>query len=194
MSTDPGPVPSTVLSLQGVSKRFGAVQALRGASIECRAGEIHAVVGENGSGKSTLLGIASGVLQPDEGTVEINGRRLHTGDAVDAIRLGVSTAYQAYSHVLELTVAENLFLATPPAERPSFRRTTSWASETLRRFDLRVSPGARVRDLNLADRQLLEVVKSLLSNPTVLLLDEPTTALGPGEVERLHGLVIEKAR
>ncbi len=196
MSTHPGPVPSTVLSLQGVSKRFGAVQALRDVSLECRAGEIHAVVGENGSGKSTLLGIASGVLAPDEGTIEIGGRRLHTGHAghaAEAIGLGLSTAYQTYSHVLELTVAENLFLAAPPGERPSFGGMRSWAGEVLGRFDLTVRAGARMRELTLSERQLLEVVKALLSRPKVLLLDEPTTALGPGEVERLHELVLAKA-
>ncbi len=78
MSTDPGPG-TPVLTLQSVSKRYGAVQALRTVSMDCRASEIHAVVGENGSGKSTLLGIASGYLAPDEGSVEIAGRRLHAG-------------------------------------------------------------------------------------------------------------------
>src|SRR3954468_20943172 len=96
MSSTDSPV---VLSAHGVSKRFGAVQALRGVSVECRAGEIHAVVGENGSGKSTLLGIASGVLAPDEGTVEIGGLHLAPGDAAQAIRLGLGMAYQTYSHI-----------------------------------------------------------------------------------------------
>src|SRR5881227_3344264 len=91
--------PQVALSLTRVSKRFGAVQALRDVSVECRAGEIHAVVGENGSGKSTLLGIASGVLSPDDGTVEIGGRQLHVGNAAEALRLGVGVAYQTYSHV-----------------------------------------------------------------------------------------------
>ena len=88
MSTDPGPVTPVVLSLQGVSKRFGTVQALHAVSVECRAGEIHAVVGENGSGKSTLLGIASGFVRPDAGDVEIGGRRLRRASPAQARSLG----------------------------------------------------------------------------------------------------------
>jgi ribose transport system ATP-binding protein len=182
-----------VLSLRGVSKRFGAVQALRDASLECRAGEIHALVGENGSGKSTLLGIASGVLAPDEGAVEIGGRRLAAVSAAEAHRAGLATAYQTTSHVLELSVAENLYLAAPAAERPAFGAMARWARETLAQYEVLVPAGARIGALSLAERQFLEIVKALLSRPKLLLLDEPTTALGPGEVERLHQLVQARA-
>src|SRR5438477_10156721 len=119
MTSTPELTAPVVLSLQGVSKRFGTVQALRDVSVECRAGEIHALVGENGSGKSTLLGIASGVLAPDEGAVEIGGQPLATVSAAEAHRAGLAMAYQTYSHVLDLSVAENLFLAAPAAERPA---------------------------------------------------------------------------
>src|SRR5512134_591908 len=104
MSTTPGPAGSVVLSLQGVSKSYGAVQALSEVSVDCRAGEVHALVGENGSGKSTLLGIASGFLAPDEGTVEIGGRPLATPSVGTAIRLGLGMAYQTYSQVLDMSV------------------------------------------------------------------------------------------
>jgi ABC-type sugar transport system ATPase subunit len=192
MSTYPGPV-IPVLSLQGVSKRFGTVQALRDVSMDCRGGEIHAVVGENGSGKSTLLGIASGFLAPDEGSVSIGGHPLHTGSASEALRLGLGMAYQTYSHVHGLTVAENLFLAAREQERPPFRAKTSWARAKLAEFDLRMHPQMPVGALSLAERQLLEVVKALLHEPRALLLDEPTTALGPAEVEWLHALVLDRA-
>src|SRR5215813_185478 len=109
----PGVASPVVLSLRGVSKAFGAVQALRGVSVDCRAGEVHALVGENGSGKSTLLGVASGFVAPDEGVVEIGGRRRRRGSPAEARRLGLGIAYQTYSHVLDLTVAENLYLAVP---------------------------------------------------------------------------------
>jgi ribose transport system ATP-binding protein len=192
MSTNPGPS-TPVLSLIGVSKRFGAVQALQDVSVECRAGEIHAVVGENGSGKSTLLGIASGVLAPDEGSVEIDGERLNAAHAAEARRLGLGMAYQTYSHVVGLSVGENLLLSVPPEERPPFRERSSWAAARLREFESNLPPDAPVGALSLAQRQFLEVVKALLSKPKVLLLDEPTTALGPGEIERLHGLVLSRA-
>src|SRR5215210_3073043 len=193
MST-PGPESPVVLSLRDVSKAFGAVQALREVSIECRAGEIHALVGENGSGKSTLLGIASGFLAPDGGAVQIGGRARRRGSPAEARRFGLGIAYQSYSHLLDLSVAENLYLAVPERDRPAFGRMAKWAAATLEEFGLDVPVKARVRSLSLARRQLLEVVKALLARPKVLLLDEPTTALGPQEVEQLHALVHERSR
>ncbi len=185
---------SAVLSVRGVSKAFGAVQALRDVSVDCHAGEIHALVGENGSGKSTLLGIASGFVRPDEGTVEIGGQRHRRGSPTEARRLGLGMAYQTYSHVRDLTVSENLYLALPRELQPPYRRMDEWAAERLAEFDLDVLPTAPVEALSLAERQLLEVVKALLARPKVLLLDEPTTALGPEGVERLHALVSEQSR
>ena len=100
-------------SLRGVSKSFGAVQALREVSFDCRPGEMHALVGENGSGKSTLLGIASGFVAPDRGEIEIGGQLRRRGSPAEARTLGLGMAYQTYSHVLDLSVAENLYLAAP---------------------------------------------------------------------------------
>jgi len=190
----PGPELPQVLSVRGVSKAFGAVQALSDVSVDCRAGEVHALVGENGSGKSTLLGIASGSVAPDDGHVEIGGRALVRHTPAAARRLGVGIAYQDYSHVLGLSVAENLFLAVPPEVRPAYRRMEQWAAETLATFKLDIAASATAASLSLADRQLLEVGKALLTRPKVLLLDEPTTALGPDAVEQLHTLVLEQVQ
>jgi ribose transport system ATP-binding protein len=183
-----------VLSLRGVSKAFGAVQALRDVSFDCRSGEIHALVGENGSGKSTLLGIASGFLAPDDGEIEIGGRRRRRGSPAEARRFGLGIAYQTYSHVLDLSVAENLSLAAPRSVQPHYARMDEWAKARLEQFELDLPVSAAVGRLSLAQRQLLEVVKALLATPRVLLLDEPTTALGPEEVEQLHSLVLERSR
>jgi ribose transport system ATP-binding protein len=190
----PGPEPTLVLSLRGVSKAYGAVQALRDVSVDCRAGEIHALVGENGSGKSTLLGVASGFVHPDDGAVEIGGRHRRRGSPAEARRLGLGIAYQSYSHVLGLSVAENLYLAVPAEERPTYGRMEEWAAARLGEFGLDVPRTAPAGSLSLAQRQLLEVVKVLLAKPKVLLLDEPTTALGPDDVARLHALVLEQSR
>jgi ribose transport system ATP-binding protein len=192
--SSPGPASPLVLSLRGVSKAFGAVQALREVSVDCRAGEIHALVGENGSGKSTLLGIASGFLAPDEGTVEIGGRRRRRGSPAEARRFGLGIAYQTYSHVTDLSVAENLYLAVPKNLQPAYGRMEEWAAARLEEFRVDVPVTALVGALSLAQRQLLEVVKALLAKPKVLLLDEPTTALGPEEVAQLHELVFERSR
>jgi ribose transport system ATP-binding protein len=191
--SSPGPASPLVLSLRGVSKAFGAVQALRDVSVDCRAGEIHALVGENGSGKSTLLGIASGFLAPDDGVVEIGSRERRRGTPAEARKLGLGIAYQTYSHVLDLSVAENLYLAAPGNLQPTYRRMEDWAAARLEEFKLDVPVAAAVGTLSLAQRQLLEVVKAMLARPKVLLLDEPTTALGPEEVAHLHALVLEQS-
>ena len=179
----------TVLSLRGVSKRYGPVHANNNVSLDVLAGEIHAVLGENGSGKSTLLGIASGTVVPDDGVVEIAGEPLTTASAKAAMELGLGMAYQTMTEVIGLSVAENLFLAAPPSERPKYGRMEPWAAERLREAELDIAASAPTASLSLAQRQMLEVVQALLSKPKVLLLDEPTTALGHGDVERLHALI-----
>lgn len=184
-----------ILSLQGVSKRFGAVRAVRDVSLECRAGEIHAVVGENGSGKSTLLGIASGFIDPDSGTVLIGGRPLRTDSPAKALRLGLGMAYQDNAQVASLAVKENLYLAAAPEKRPPVLRMKKWAIEILAKFELHdVFADMPVGYLSLEDRQRLEVTKALLSDPKVLLLDEPTTALGPEGVAWLHQTILKCAK
>jgi ribose transport system ATP-binding protein len=177
-----------VLELRGVSRQFGAVRALTDVSFDCRAGEVHAVVGENGSGKSTLLGIASGFVSPDLGTVQIGGRTLRRDSPALARRLGLAMAYQDTSLVLAEPVKNNLYLAAPPERRPPYWRRKRWARRILAEFDLDLElfPDAPAGFLTLADRQLFEVAKALVTDPIVLLLDEPTTALGPHQVEALH--------
>src|SRR2546423_14703515 len=138
----PGPASPTVLTLQGVSKAFGAVQALRKVSVDCRAGEIHALVGENGSGKSTLLNIASGFVAADEGIVVVGDRERRRTSPAETRRLGLGIAYQTYSHVLGLSVAENLYLAAPPDARPAYGRIGRWAEERIAEFELDISSSA----------------------------------------------------
>jgi ribose transport system ATP-binding protein len=180
-----------VLELTGVSRQFGAVRALTDVSFDCRAGEVHAVVGENGSGKSTLLGIASGFVDPDLGTVQIGNRTLRRDSPALARRLGLAMAYQDTSLVLAEPVKNNLYLAAPEEQRPPYWRRKRWARKLLADFDLDLElfPDAPAGLLTLADRQLFEVAKALVTDPKVLLLDEPTTALGPDEVEALHRTV-----
>jgi ribose transport system ATP-binding protein len=181
-----------VLELAGVSRQFGAVRALTNVSFECRAGEVHALVGENGSGKSTLLGIASGFVDPDLGTIRIGGKPLRRDSPALARKLGLAMAYQDGSSVHAEPIKNNLYLTAPPEQRPPFSRRKKWARRLLSEFDLDLElfPDAPAGFLSLAERQLFEVAKALVTNPKVLLLDEPTTALGPDEVEALHRTVI----
>jgi ribose transport system ATP-binding protein len=182
-----------VLELTGVSRQFGAVRALTDVSFDCRAGEVHALVGENGSGKSTLLGIASGFVDPDLGSVQIGGTPLRRDSPALARKLGLAMAYQDTSLVHAEPVKNNLYLAATPDQRPPFWRRKKWARKVLADLDLDLElfPDAPVGFITLADRQLFEVGKALVSNPKVLLLDEPTTALGPDEVEALHRAIVQ---
>lgn len=181
-----------VLEIEGVSRQFGAVRALTNVSFDCRAGEVHALVGENGSGKSTLLGIASGFVKPDLGRVRIGGALLRRDSPALARRLGLAIAYQDGSSVLAEPVKNNLYYAAPPESRPPFRGRKKWARRILAEFDLDIElfPDAPAGYLTMAERQLFEVAKALVTNPKVLLLDEPTTALGPDEVAALHRTVL----
>ena len=181
-----------VLELEGVSRQFGAVRALTNVSFDCRAGEIHALVGENGSGKSTLLGIASGFVDPDLGTVRIGGKPLRRDSPALARTLGLAMAYQDGSSIQAEPVKNNLYFTAPPDQRPPYFRRKKWARKLLAEFDLDLElfPDAPAGFLSLAERQLFEVAKALVTNPKVLLLDEPTTALGPDEVEALHRTVV----
>jgi ribose transport system ATP-binding protein len=181
-----------VLELTGVSRQFGAVRALTDVDFDCRAGEVHALVGENGSGKSTLLGIASGFVEPDRGSVRIDGQPLRTDSPALARKLGLAMAYQDGSAILAEPVKNNLYLAAPPERRPPYWRRKKWARQLLLQFDLDIElfPDVPVGFLTFAERQLFEVAKALVTEPKVLLLDEPTTALGPHEVEALHRTVV----
>ena len=192
--SSPAVTGSAVVSLRNISKRFGPVHANNDISIECRAGEIHALLGENGSGKSTLLSIASGSLAPDSGVVEIAGQQLTSASPRTAMQLGLGMAYQHLTTVAGLTVAESLYLAAPKEVRSPYGRMYEWATDILADYDLDVRAAARVETLSAAQLQLLEVVSALLSRPKALLLDEPTTALGHADVQRLHELIRRLAR
>jgi ribose transport system ATP-binding protein len=181
-----------VLELTGVSRQFGAVRALTDVSFDCRAGEVHALVGENGSGKSTLLGIASGFVDPDTGTIQIGGEPLRRDSPAQARKLGLAMAYQDGSSVGMEPVKNNFYFAAPPDQRPPYRQRKRWARRLLADFDLDLElfPDVPAGMLTLAERQLFEVAKALVTNPKVLLLDEPTTALGPDEVVALHRTIL----
>jgi ribose transport system ATP-binding protein len=177
--------PRTVLRLTDVHKAFGGVLALKGVSLEVRAGEVHALLGENGAGKSTLMAIAAGALAPDAGVVEIDGAQLTTSSPSAAQALGVGVVYQRPAIAQDLTVLENLVLATPADRRPRHARARAWAAERLARIGARVDPTQRASELGAAEQQLVEIAKALSLDPKVLILDEPTAALSAAEVTHL---------
>lgn len=180
--------PPAPLTLVDVAKSFGSVQALRGLSLELRAGEIHALVGENGAGKSTLVKTIAGVHRPDAGTVIVDGRPTRFGGPADAQRAGVAVIYQEPTLFPDLSVAENIFMGRQPlraARMIDKRRMRHQAEELFARLGVHIAPDRPARGLSIADQQLVEIAKALSLNARVLVMDEPTAALSGVEVERL---------
>jgi len=175
----------TVLRLTDVVKTFPGVVALKSVSFEVLEGEVHALVGENGAGKSTLMAVAAGSTAPDSGQVEIGGTVLEEASPAQAQALGVAVVYQHLSILDDLTVAENMVLGMPPARRPPVARWAGWTRDRLAAIGARIDPSARVTELAVADRQLLEIAKALALDSKVLVLDEPTESLTRVESERL---------
>jgi ribose transport system ATP-binding protein len=178
-------VTTDVLRLDSITKTFGAATALSGVSFTVRSGEVHALVGENGAGKSTLMGVAAGALAPDSGTVEIGGRRLSRVAPVHAQELGLAVVYQHATTLDDLTVAENLLLAVPRAQRPSGRDSDDWVRRHLSEVGSSAGPTDRAEDLGPAQRQLVEIARAFALNSLVLVLDEPTESLTEAESDLL---------
>jgi general nucleoside transport system ATP-binding protein len=177
----------SVVRLTGIAKSFGAVQANRDASLDVRAGEIHALVGENGAGKSTLMKILGGLLTPDAGRVEVLGRDVTGWRTADAIAAGVGVVHQHFMLVPTLTVTENIVLGQEPSTGLTLDRTHATADvEALSaRTGLRVPASARVADLSVGELQRVEILKALYRGARILVLDEPTAVLSPPEVVEL---------
>jgi rhamnose transport system ATP-binding protein len=181
-----------VLEVTGVSKRFGGVQALMGVDLFLRAGSIHALLGENGAGKSTLVKIIAGVYRPDTGTMRLNGAELELRGPAHARQLGIAVIHQEPSLFPDLEVAENIFMGHPPRDRwgrVDWRRMRAEAQKLFAAQGVSLRVTAPVLGLSVADQQLVEISKALSFDARVLVMDEPTAALSPREVERLFGIV-----
>jgi len=177
-----------ILELQGIAKAFGGVEALRGVDFALSAGEIHGLVGENGAGKSTLMKIIAGVHPEFSGRFLLDGRETRFRSARDARAAGIAMVHQELSVAPDLTVAENVFLGSQPTNRfglVQWRRMAREAGEQLARFGIDVDPLARLGDLPIGLQQLIEIARVLFSGARIIILDEPTSALSPPEVERL---------
>ncbi len=172
-----------ILALDGIVKRFGAAVALDGASLAVRRGTLHAVLGENGAGKTTLMRIAFGMLQPDAGTIRLDGAARRLASPADAIAAGVGMVHQHFTVVPAMTVAENVALGG--RGRYDARAAADRVREVGARAGLALDPHARAGDLSVAGQQRLEIVKALARDARLLILDEPAAVLGPAEAREL---------
>jgi general nucleoside transport system ATP-binding protein len=205
------------LELRGITKRFGSLVANDHIDMVVQPGEIRALLGENGAGKTTLMNVLYGLLQPDEGEILIDDRPVHVRSPKDAIGAGVGMVHQHFMLVPVFTVAENVTLGAEPISRLALpglsvgrlhvprlslpAAATSWLGmldrrrarasvrELSERFGLRVDPDAYVEDLPVGVQQRVEIIKALLRDASILVLDEPTAVLTPGETEELFAIM-----
>ncbi|MEM9574779.1 MAG: ATP-binding cassette domain-containing protein, partial [Pseudomonadota bacterium] len=180
-----------IVRLSGVTKSYGATKALSNVDFACFGGEIHAILGENGAGKSTLMKLVSGVIQPTEGNIQVDGAQVELATPADAMARGLICMFQELSLVPDLTVRENLLLGAPGTGLGRLNaKVVARAQEVLSKIDgASIHMGVRVSDLTLAERQQVEIAKALTRNPRLLILDEATSALNASVVEKVFRLI-----
>ncbi|MFM8748122.1 MAG: sugar ABC transporter ATP-binding protein [Aestuariivirga sp.] len=182
---------SPLLLMRGISKSFPGVRALEAVDFQVAAAEIHALLGENGAGKSTLLKILSGAQPPDSGSISLSGTNVSFASPQEAQKAGVVTIYQEFTLAPDMTVAENVFIGREPGSRlfVSYRQLEEQTAALCRRIGLERSPRALVRDLSVAEQQLVEIARALSMKSRVIVMDEPTSALSQSEVAKLFAIV-----
>jgi ribose transport system ATP-binding protein len=188
-----------LLELRGITKRFPGVLALNGVGLEIRAGEVHALLGENGAGKSTLIKTVAGVYRPDAGEIRIDGQPVSVRTPHDAQALGISTIFQEFTLAPDMSVAENIFLGREPlriralsiVDRRALVRQTR---ELLDSLDLQIDAETTVRDLGVAQQQMVEIAKALSLDAKLIVMDEPTATLTTREIERLFQAIARLKR
>lgn len=183
-----------LLRMRAIGKRFGGVVAVENVSLESHAGQVHALCGENGAGKSTLMKILAGAIDDYQGTIELNGQPVRFERPRQAEDRGVRIIHQELNLVPDLSVAANIFLGRERTQTLGFLDERSMVNEAKRLFQrlgTRIDPTTRVVDLRIGDQQMVEIAKSLAFQASILIMDEPTSALSDAEVERLFRVINE---
>ena len=184
--------PSPRLTLQSITKRYPAVLANDGISLSVAAGSIHAVLGENGAGKSTLMKIIYGAVKPDAGTIEFDGAAVQIANPQAARALGISMVFQHFSLFDTLSVAENVWLGLDKSS--TLKSVTAQITAKAAAYGLDIDPLRPVHTLSVGERQRVEIIRALLTNPKLLILDEPTSVLTPQAVEKLFVVLRQLAQ
>lgn len=182
------------LQLRGITKRFYSTEVLHQVDVDFHRGEIHVLIGENGAGKSTLMKIVAGIYQPDEGTIVLDGKEVHFQKPLDAIGHQISMIHQELMPVPYLTVAENIFLGREPLNRFGLldkKTLVKKTKELLEMMEIDIDPNVEMRELSVAQVQLVEIAKAVSFNSKILIMDEPTSAISDKEIEKLYKLIFK---
>jgi ABC-type uncharacterized transport system ATPase subunit len=180
------------LELKGITKRFGSLVANDGIDLAVAPGQVHALLGENGAGKTTLMNVLYGLTQPDEGEILLDGKAVRFHSPKDAIAAGIGMVHQHFMLVPVFTIAENVTLGIEEANRAGLldrRKTRRDVRALSQRYGLEIDPDALVEDLPVGIQQRVEIVKALVREATVLILDEPTAVLTPAETQDLFRII-----
>lgn len=179
------------LSMRAITKSFSSNAVLKGVDFALEDGEIRALIGENGAGKTTLMNILGGVLRPDAGVIELDGKRVEFASPRDSLAAGIAFIHQELNLVNDLNVYENLFLGRERV-RGAFTDTARMREEAravLERMGMALDPCAMVRDLDASYKQVVEIARALLFDARVIIMDEPTTSLTEPEIERVFSMM-----
>ncbi|MEM7735312.1 MAG: sugar ABC transporter ATP-binding protein [Deinococcota bacterium] len=177
-----------LLEIHNVSKSFFGVPALKKVSLTVQAGTVHALLGENGAGKSTLMNLLVGIHSRDSGEIRLRGQSVNFHRPEQALHAGISIIQQELSHVPDMTVAENIFLGREPVNlgfMVDYRTLNKQAADVLDKLHLSINPKRAMKSLSLAEMQLVEITKAISYNSDIIIMDEPTSALGDQEIEGL---------
>ena len=179
------------LTLAGITKIYPGVRALDDVSVAVERGKVHAILGENGAGKSTLVGIAAGSVVPESGTIGLAGEQFARIEPRTAREKGLAIVYQTPALAPSLTVLDAVLLLLPESKRPSRRGAAAWLTSHFEKLGLTIDPSAGIASLSLREAHLIEIAAALASEPSILVLDEPTEALGPEETLWLFARIAE---
>ncbi len=183
------------LATLALRKEYPGTIALNDVTVSFSGGRIHALIGKNGAGKSTLVKLIAGATHPTSGSIRVDGKEIALQSPRDALRRGIVAVHQELSLVPELTVAENILLGRLPKKKGfalsiiDWRRVYASAEKILSELDVSVDVRARASTLGVAQQQAIEIAKAMSYDPSILILDEPTSALAQHETERLFGLL-----
>jgi ABC-type sugar transport system ATPase subunit len=189
---DSKPFATPRLRMEGITKHFGGVHALEGVTLQARAGEVHSICGENGAGKSTLMKILAGAISEYDGRILLDGRPVRFSGPRDAEDAGIRIIHQELNLVPDLTVAANIFLGRERRSRLGLLDDRAMEREARRMFErlgTPISASSRVGDLRIGDQQMVEIAKALMFEASILIMDEPTSALSDAEVARLFRVI-----